>query len=159
MPAMMIARLDLGKGQLGLCALPGRDGTYAADLAAVVAFNPALVLSLVEVHEYARHNAARLQQDLAELGIAQISFPIRDFGTPDNRHWPAMSHRLHAALQSGDRVLIHCLAGCGRTGMIALRLMVEAGENPDAALARLREVRPCAVETKAQHRWALARDA
>jgi hypothetical protein len=38
--------------------------------------------------------------------------------------------------------------------MIALRLMVEDGEAPDAALARLRAARPCAVETNAQMRWA-----
>ena len=40
--------------------------------------------------------------------------------------------------------------------MAALRLMVEAGEDGVAALARLREMRPCAVETEAQMAWALA---
>ncbi len=40
--------------------------------------------------------------------------------------------------------------------MAVLRLMVEAGEDPDAALARLRAVRPCAVETGAQLTWATA---
>jgi hypothetical protein len=33
---------------------------------------------------------------------------------------------------------------------------VEAGETPGAALARLRAVRPCAVETEAQLAWAKA---
>ena len=33
--------------------------------------------------------------------------------------------------------------------------MVEAGEQPDVALARLRTVRPGAVETEAQMTWAL----
>ena len=35
-----------------------------------------------------------------------------------------------------------------------LRLMVEAGEEPQAALTRLRGLRPCAVETDAQYEWA-----
>jgi hypothetical protein len=39
--------------------------------------------------------------------------------------------------------------------MIVLRLMIAAGEHPDLALARLRETRPCAVETDAQMDWAL----
>ncbi len=38
--------------------------------------------------------------------------------------------------------------------MAVLRLMVEVGEAPEAALARLRAVRPCAVETEAQRDWA-----
>ena len=52
-----------------------------------------------------------------------------------------------SALQGKGRVLIHCMGGCGRSGMAALRLMIEAGEAPGAALERLRAVRPCAVET------------
>ena len=38
--------------------------------------------------------------------------------------------------------------------MALLRLMAEAGEDVDMALARLRSVRPCAVETTAQQAWA-----
>jgi hypothetical protein len=33
--------------------------------------------------------------------------------------------------------------------------MVECGERPEAALRRLRAMRPCAVETEAQLAWAL----
>ena len=51
-------------------------------------------------------------------------------------------------------MVVHCMGGCGRSGMILLRLMIDAGETPDSALARLRTARPCAVETKAQMRWA-----
>jgi hypothetical protein len=40
--------------------------------------------------------------------------------------------------------------------MAVLRLMVECGEDPAQALARLRSVRPCAVETDAQLDWACA---
>ncbi len=155
MPAMQIAAVQVGGGTLGLCPLPGRGGDYAADFAALRAFDPAAVLSLVQVHEYARHGAPALTADLAAAGIAQIAFPIRDFGTPVRQTWPALSHSLHAFLTNGRRVLIHCLGGCGRSGTIALRLMIEFGEPPDTALLRLRQARPCAVETKAQLRWAL----
>jgi protein-tyrosine phosphatase len=141
---------------LGLCPLPGRGGQYVQDLAALADFAPQLVLSLVEIHEYQRHNAPTLPADLAALTIEHLHLPIRDFGTPKPGLWPAVGPRLHAALDQGGRVAIHCLAGCGRTGMIALRLMIEAGESPAAALLRLRAARPCAVETKAQQRWAEA---
>jgi len=40
--------------------------------------------------------------------------------------------------------------------MIALRLLVERGEDASSALARLRAARPRAVETDAQLAWASA---
>ena len=70
--------------------------------------------------------------------------------------WRALGANARRALAGGGRVLIHCRAGCGRSGMAALRLMIECGEAPDEALARLRAVRPCAVETGAQMAWAMA---
>ena len=57
-------------------------------------------------------------------------------------------------IDGGGRILIHCRGGCGRTGMIVLRVMIEFGEDPDKALKRLRKIRPCAVETKPQEIWA-----
>ena len=45
-------------------------------------------------------------------------------------------------------------AGRGRSGMIALRLMIAGGERPVAALKRLRAVQPEAVETPGQMNWA-----
>ena len=57
-------------------------------------------------------------------------------------------------VNNGDRILIHCRGGCGRSGMIVLRIMIEFGEDPEEALERLRKIRPCAVETEAQENWA-----
>lgn len=61
---------------------------------------------------------------------------------------------LAARLARGERIALHCLGGCGRSGMIALRLMVLSGEAAGRALERLRAARPCAVETEAQRVWA-----
>ena len=70
--------------------------------------------------------------------------------------WPEVSALAAGILSSGGGVLAHCYGGCGRSGMAVLRLMVEAGEDAQAALIRLRAVRPCAVETEAQLAWATA---
>ena len=68
--------------------------------------------------------------------------------------WDGAAERATSALRGGGRVLIHCMGGCGRSGMAALKLMVACGELPGPALARLRMVRPCAVETEEQLLWA-----
>ncbi|MAZ20517.1 MAG: hypothetical protein CMN19_04985 [Roseovarius sp.] len=72
----------------------------------------------------------------------------------DTKTWGEIEARALAALRGGGRVLIHCRAGRGRSGMIALRLMIAGGERPVAALKRLRAVQPEAVETPGQMNWA-----
>lgn len=152
-----IAELPVRAGWLGICPLPGRHGDYRADLAAVRAWAPDLVLSMTSAEEMAGEGAAGLPGDLARAGIAWRHFPVTDFGVPDESEgalWPMLAEELSGWLERGGRVLLHCRGGCGRSGMVALRLMAEAGEPPQAALARLRQIRPCAVETEEQFAWA-----
>lgn len=151
---MEIAGIEIGGRQRGICPMPGRTGDYAGDLAFLLAWSPRLVVTLAEAGELAARGAASLPADLAAAGVEWLHLPIPDFGTPPRAlrdSWPKVSAQLHRA----DRMVVHCMGGCGRSGMILLRLMVEDGEAPDAALARLRSARPCAVETKAQMRWAI----
>lgn len=144
-----------GGARLGICPLPGRGGAALEDLAAIRAWRPDIVLSMTEAEEMARHNMADLGGLLSREGIAHASFPIRDFGTPTGmENWSALAVRLHAILDSGGAVLAHCYGGQGRSGMVLMRLMVERGQDPDAALAAIRTVRPGAVETDAQQAWA-----
>jgi len=80
---------------------------------------------------------------------------VADFGVPkDDATWDGVALQLLELLRQSKRVLVHCKGGCGRSGMAVLRLMIAAGEEPAQALARLRAVRPCAVETEAQLAWA-----
>ena len=94
---------------------------------------------------------------LAEAGIAWRHWPIRDFGVPAGSDWPRLAAALHSVLDGGGAVLLHCRGGRGRSGMVALRLLVERRAEPRAELARLRAVRSGAVETRAQLRWAIRR--
>lgn len=154
---MEIAELDLAGGVVGLCPMPGRGGDFAGDLAAVLDWRPALVVTLAETGELAARGADGLPAALAAAGVDWLHLPIPDFGTPPRglrADWPGHSARLRGLLGQGGRVLVHCMGGCGRSGMIVLRLMVESGETAGPALQRLRAARPCAVETAAQERWA-----
>jgi protein-tyrosine phosphatase len=152
-----IADLPLGAGRIGLCPLPGRCGDYAGDMAVLRAWRPDIVLTLVSEIELEAGGAEELGRDLAREGIAWWHLPVTDFRSPCNGTaslWPIFSSRALEVLARGGRVLAHCYGGCGRSGMALMRLMVDAGEDPQAALARLRKARPCAVETAAQATWA-----
>lgn len=154
---MVIAELAVGGGMLGIGPMPGRGGPYARDLAEVLAWGPGLALTMTTGEELAAKGAGGLGADLAAAGVAWLHLPIADYGAPTGATragWPAAASRALAVLAAGGRVWVHCMGGCGRSGTAALRLMVEAGEEPSAALARLRAVRPCAAETPEQFRWA-----
>ena len=156
---LAIAELALGGGVLAISPMPGRSGAYQADLRDLLAFGPALVLTMTTGEELASKEAAILPDDLALHGILWRHLPIADYGAPGTVTaglWPEASLQARAVLRQGGKVLIHCMGGCGRSGMAALRLMVEAGEEPSAALKRLRAVRPCAVEMPEQFEWAAA---
>ena len=153
-----ISQISLAQGVLGICSMPGRSGFYGADLKTILCWQPSLVLTMTPLSELERAGASGFPDDLVQAGIKWLHCPTTDFGTPlpaDMPLWNAISQVSHRMLHEKGRILVHCYGGCGRSGMALLRLMCEAGTPVDAALARLRASRPCAVETDAQKRWAV----
>ena len=149
--------VTVGAGQVALSPVPGRFGTYEENLSAILHWGPSMVLSMTTQAKLDVSGAESFGDDLATLDIIWHHLPIEDFGVPDaaiDARWGAVSEQAAQILATGGKILTHCAAGCGRSGMVALRLMIEAGEDPNAALARLRLSRPCAVETDAQFAWA-----
>jgi len=147
----------VGKGLVALSPLPGRGGGYARDLGTIRAWQPDLVISMTTEIEMLQQGAGSLGDDLRANAIEWAHLPVTDFGAPPpviDAAWAKVSVSAARILSHGGHVLVHCRGGCGRSGMIVLRLMIEHGEHPDAALNRLRAVRPCAVETDGQMEWA-----
>lgn len=146
-----------GGARLGISRLPGRHGNVLRDLKAIKAWAPTIVLSMTETFEMDRHKVADLGGLLSRSGIEWIHLPTKDFSVPSapwSREWPEISRKLHSILDQQGSILAHCYGGQGRSAMILLRLMVERGEDANAALARLRAVVPRAIETAPQFEWA-----
>jgi protein-tyrosine phosphatase len=146
-------------GEIALSRMPGSVTRIEEDVAEIVALNCACVLTLAPQEELIRHGADRLSSLLVDEGIEWLHFPIDDYATPlpsQDQAWSELSERLHHHLNNNLTILIHCYAGIGRSGMIALRLLVEQGVNPEEALTQIRNVRPGAVEQPAQYEWAIA---
>ncbi len=158
--ALSIATVSLENGgRLGICRLPGLSGDLASDVRAIVDWKPRIVVSMTEQAEMDRYGSGNLAALLAGASIEWRPLPIRDYGEPQGSSrdaWPGLAARLHEVLDDGGAILLHCRGGQGRSGMIALRLLVERGEDTSGALARLRSARPHAVETDAQWGWASA---
>ena len=157
MAGLVIYALPVGGGTLAIASLPGRDGQYRADLDVFHEWQPGIVITMTTPEEMAAVGGQNLGTDIQAMGSRWCHLPVTDFGEPGQdviTKWPKVSKSVRQALKGGGRVIVHCKGGCGRSGMIALRLMVESGEDRFTALNRLRAVRDCAVETKGQLAWA-----
>ena len=152
----------MNKGEiLGMSPMPGRFSNYYEDLTTLLVWNPALVITLTTLDELKDFNAHNLGDDLSQAGIQWIHLPIEDYGTPDSSDDMAsilaIKQALHV-LEGKKKVLVHCKGGCGRSGMLALKIMLSSKNagTVDEELTRLRTVRPCAIETEEQLEWATA---
>ncbi len=161
MSGLTIYAFSVQKGILALCQMPGREGNYQADLDHIADWKPSIVMSMTTPGEMADNGAENFGADISDIGARWVHLPVMDMQVPthapDNDiDWESPQKAAIGTLKGGGRVLIHCVGGCGRSGMMALRLMIRAGEDPDQALKRLRTIRPCAIETDAQLNWARA---
>lgn len=160
--AFAIYDVAVGVGRLGIAPIPCGDD----DLEVIAAWGAQLVMSMTMQAEMTAAGMPDLGRCLGRRNIKWYHVPVGDYGVPEPSGgvengqssgedlWEIAAADAVTVLAGGGRVLVHCKGGCGRSGMAALRLMVLVGEAPDAALARLRDVRPCAIETDAQMAWA-----
>lgn len=83
------------------------------------------------------------------------AYPIQDRGVPTSRKATAdLVRKLEKALEAGKSVAVHCRQGIGRSSLIAALLLVSAGIDPEAALAKIRQARGCTVpDTLEQSNW------
>ncbi|MGE0723445.1 MAG: cyclin-dependent kinase inhibitor 3 family protein [Alphaproteobacteria bacterium] len=145
-------------GVLGLAAQPGRQD-LDADIAAIRAWGAVAVVTLQTLDELDALGIARLGAAVRAAGLDWHHLPIRDLGAPPAAladDWTAVCAALVERLERGERIVVHCRGGLGRTGTIAASLLVARGFDPEAAIALVRHVRPGAIETDEQERWVLA---
>lgn len=153
-------------GRIGVTLCPGKCGPSLyghtwkrdldADLDVIARWGAQVVLTLVEHFELEALEVAALGERVRSRGMRWLHLPIVDVGVPSadfERQWRQELPALLATLEHGGRVLVHCKGGLGRAGMVAALLLVEAGERPEAAIRKVRAVRPGAIETAAQQRY------
>ena len=134
-------------------ALSLNEEALEAEMSRLASHGVEILVALVEdgeLHPVAYDDIA----DAANLfGIGSIRLPIPDFQAPSSgqeQHWQAIRKRAQQVFSRGHSVAFHCLAGIGRSSMMAASLLVHLGMTPDEALYAIRQALPGAVETSAQ---------
>lgn len=87
----------------------------------------------------------------ALAGWSCHSISIEDFHPPSLEQLRDFNALLEA-VPPGARVLVHCEGGSGRTGTMAAAYWIKKGLTATDAVARVRKVRPNAVETCEQEK-------
>ena len=89
---------------------------------------------------------------LYEHDMAYLHLPIENFEPPELSQIRRFIGFCETNLRSGRAVLVHCLAGLGRTGTMLACYLVWEGMTPDAAIDFVRQRRPGSIETDGQEK-------
>ncbi|MHA2363538.1 MAG: protein-tyrosine phosphatase family protein [Candidatus Hodarchaeales archaeon] len=93
-----------------------------------------------------------IQNSKNDLDHLKLAF--KDFGIPDKQQIKRFLNFAQDSHEKNEPLLIHCYAGCGRTGvLLVIYLMFFEGLNSISALQRIRKIRKCAVESKIQQEF------
>ncbi|MFA5595171.1 MAG: ADP-ribosylglycohydrolase family protein [Trueperaceae bacterium] len=157
-----------GAGMLGLTFAPGKKGAgmvtgarwerdLATDLQRLREHHGAHVLvSLMEAFEYDDLGVPSLLADAARRGLRVHHLPIVDGAVPtadQTEQVNALVQTVKESLQAGERVVVHCRGGQGRSGTVAALVLCAFGRSADEAVRLMRAAQPRAVENAGQHEY------
>jgi atypical dual specificity phosphatase len=85
-----------------------------------------------------------------DAGLLSVHVPVPDLSAPTDRQFDAVLDTILRAKRSGMGAAVHCLAGLGRTGTVLAGYFVATGLDADAAIDKVRTLRPGSIENHEQ---------
>lgn len=98
--------------------------------------------------EMAANDVSDLGNKTVQHGMQWFHLPIGDDQAPSeefNQHWQECRHQINTILDQGKHIAIHCKGGQGRTGLIAIQVLLEHGASLNEASDMVRSLRPKAL--------------
>ena len=130
-----------GAGRLWLCGKHAVGPDPEAVLAEIAATT---IVCLTERFELADRYPAYVEWLDAHRGGRAVWYPVPDLHAPAAAQVVPLLDGLRGRLLGGESLLIHCAAGIGRSGTIAVCLLITMGLSADDALRHVAAHRPMA---------------
>lgn len=144
-----------GSGKIGLTILPGRQDrtrSLGDDVDVLVAENIDAVITLLSPDEFHQYGVEALFNHYDQAGLNYLHINVMDRKLPRKQDIETAVAFLMEQMRLSQSVVIHCVGGIGRSGLLAACYLKRyAGLSADAAIAHVRQIRsPRAVETLQQ---------
>jgi protein-tyrosine phosphatase len=167
--ALAIVGTGRARGQVAISCCPGRacetllpsyaTRTLERDVAAIARWGAQAAVSLLDELEIARLRVKALPGLLVASGVAWHQVPLNPQQLPDpafEHAWRTLAPQLIHILWRGGRIAVHCRDGRSRAGLVAARLLVEAGCAPHDAINRVRAAGQGALDSFEQEEYVRA---
>lgn len=145
------------KGNIGLTILPGRKDysrSIDEDLKQLKMYEVNTIVPLITDDEFGHFGVTDLLEKYNDYGFSVHRLPIMDQLVSSEEEMADMVSYLDKAVQNNEKVLLHCVGGLGRSGLVAASYLKFKGLNSNEAIKAVRKVRgPRTVESKVQEEF------
>jgi len=132
----------LEPGRIAGSPLPGVVNDIHIDLKALKRMGITILITLTE---------RDLPIDiLQQHGLKNLHLPIYDHETPTLAQIQMLLRRMELLIERGEVLVVHCLAGKGRTGIVLASWWIRSGLTAEEALRRVRLIDPRYVQNSEQ---------
>lgn len=113
------------------------------------------IVSLITKDELKKLDINDFDKTITEYGFEHYSVEIQDLGIPSTNQlgtFKVLTKNIIVAIKTEKKVLIHCNAGLGRSGLFA-GILVKEMTNINHPIEYIRKFRKGAIETKEQEEF------
>lgn len=144
--------------EIGMTILPGRKDrkrNLESDISVIKKQNIKKVICLISPDEFTQYGVPGLLEKYKASGLDVKHVSIVDQGIPTAEEVKKLTSEINTSVTNKEKILIHCVGGLGRTGLLAACYLKEYRKLSAAeSIQKVRQSRsPRAIESEAQEKF------